>query len=161
MIVGMSNFLLFHVVVSLLALVAGLVVLRGMLRGDRLPGWTALFIGSAVLTSATGFGFAFDRLLPSHWTGIISLLALAVAVVALYVFRLSGSWRWVYVVTALLALYFDAFVTVVQAFGKIPALHALAPTQSEPPFAIAQGVLLLVFVVLIVAAVRKFHPQVA
>jgi hypothetical protein len=77
------------------------------------------------------------------------------------VFRLSGSWRWVYVVTALLALYFDAFVTVVQAFGKIPALHALAPTQSEPPFAIAQGVLLLVFVGLIVAAVRKFHPQAA
>lgn len=157
----MSTFLLVHVVISLAALASGLIVMVGLLRGDRLPGWTALFLATTVLTSVTGFGFPFDRFLPSHWLGVISLVVLAVALLALYAFRLSGSWRLIYVVTAMLALYFNVFVAVVQAFGKIAPLHALAPTQSEPPFAIAQGVLLLMFVVIIIAAVRRFHPKAA
>lgn len=163
MMFGMSpaTFLVVHVIVSLLALLSGLLVMVGLLRGQRLPGWTALFLFTAVLTSVTGFGFPFDRFLPSHWTGVISLVVLALAVLALYVFRLSGSWRWLYVVAAMTALYLDTFVTVVQAFLKIAALHALAPTQSEPPFAIAQGVVLLLFFILTIMAVRQFHPAAA
>jgi hypothetical protein len=163
MILGMSlsTFLAVHVVISLVALASGLIVMVGLLCRKHLPGWTALFLLTTVLTSVTGFGFPFDRFLPSHWLGVISLLVLAVAILALYVFRLSGSWRVIYVVAAMLALYFNAFVAVVQAFGNIPPLHALAPTQSEPPFAITQGVVLLIFVVVIIAAVQRFHPETA
>jgi len=163
MMFGMSpaTFLIVHVAISLIALVSGLVVMVGLLRGERLPGWTALFLLTAVLTSVTGFGFPFDHFLPSHWTGVISLVVLAVALLALYVFRLSGSWRWLYVVAAMMALYLDAFVTVVQAFQKIAPLHALAPTESEPPFAIAQGLVLLLFFVVTIVAVRRFNPVTA
>jgi len=161
MMFGMSpaTFLIVHVAISLIALVSGLVVMVGLLRGERLPGWTALFLLTAVLTSVTGFGFPFDHFLPSHWTGVISLVVLAVALLALYVFRLSGSWRWLYVVAAMMALYLDAFVTVVQAFQKIAPLHALAPTESEPPFAIAQGLVLLLFFVVTIVAVRRFNQS--
>lgn len=163
MILGMSlaTYLVMHVVISLIALVTGLIAMVGLLRGERLPGWTALFLLTTVLTSVTGFGFPFDHFLPSHWTGVISLVVLAVALLALYVFRLRGSWRWVYVVTAMMALYLNAFVGVVQSFLKIGALHVLAPTQSEPPFAIAQGVVLLIFFVVTIVAVRRFHPVTA
>ena len=112
-----------------------------------------------VLTSATGFLFPHDRLLPSHIVGIISLVALALAILALYVYGQAGFWRWIYVATAVVALYLNVFVAVVQAFQKLPALHSLAPTQSEPPFLIAQAVVLAIFVVLGGIALKAFRPQ--
>ena len=128
-----------------------------------MPGWTALFLGTTILTSATGFlipPLLSDKLLPSHIIGILSLLLLAVACFALYGQKLLGAWRWIYVVTALLALYFNTFVLVIQSFLKVPALHALAP--GEPPggpvFAIAQGIVLVFFIIVIIGAVRRFRP---
>ena len=162
MILGMSTatFTSVHVILSLIGILAGLVVvLFGLLRSQPLSGWTALFLATTVLTSVTGFLFPFERLLPSHIVGIISLVVLAAALVALYVRRLAGSWRWIYVAGAVSALYLNVFVGVVQAFQKLPLLNALAPTQSEPPFVIAQVVVLLLFVVLGIAAVRTFHPR--
>ena len=160
MVLGMSlaAFTQLHVILSLIGIGAGIVVLFGMLGGKRLPGWTALFLATTVLTSATGFLFPFQQLLPSHIVGIISLVALAIALFALYVRRLAGSWRWIYVVTAVFSLYLNCFVGVVQAFLKQPFLKPLAPTQTEPPFVIAQAIVLLIFVVLGFLAVRAFHP---
>ncbi len=160
MVLGMSlaAFTELHVILSLIGIGAGIVILFGMLGGKRLPGWTALFLVTTVLTSATGFLFPFQQLLPSHIVGIISLVALAIALFALYVRRLAGSWRWIYVVTAVFSLYLNCFVGVVQAFLKQPFLKPLAPTQSEPPFVIAQAIVLLIFVVLGFLAVRAFHP---
>jgi len=160
MILGMSlaTFTLVHVVLSLVGIFAGLVVVFGMLGSKRLDGWTALFLATTVLTSVTGFFFPFDKILPSHIVGIISLVVLAIAILALYALHLAGSWRWIYVVSAIVALYLNVFVGVVQAFQKVPLLASLAPTQSEPPFLIAQAVVLVIFVVLGIAAVRSFHP---
>jgi hypothetical protein len=160
MILGMSlaTFTLVHVVLSLVGIFAGLVVVFGMFSSKKLDGWTALFLATTVLTSVTGFFFPFDKILPSHIVGIISLVVLAVAILALYVLHLAGAWRWIYVVSAMLALYLNVFVGVVQAFQKVPLLASLAPTQSEPPFLIAQAVVLVIFVGLGVAAVRSFHP---
>jgi len=160
-ILGMSvpTFTMFHVVLSLVAMIAGLIVLGGMLGSKKLEGWTALFLATTVLTSATGFLFPFVKILPSHIVGVISLAVLAVAIVALYVCRLAGRWRWIYVVSAVFALYLNVFVGVVQAFLKIPSLQAMAPKQSEPPFVIAQAVVLVLFVVLGVVATRSFHPE--
>ena len=160
MVLGMSlaAFTQLHVILSLIGIGAGIVVLFGMLGGKRLPGWTALFLATTVLTSATGFLFPFQQLLPSHIVGIISLVALAIALFALYVRRLAGSWRWIYVATAVFSLYLNCFVGVVQAFLKQPFLKPLAPTQTEPPFVIAQAIVLLIFVVLGFLAVRAFHP---
>lgn len=159
MILGMSTFTFIHTALSLVALVAGIFVMIGLLGSKTLDGWTALFLATAVATSATGFGFPFDHFLPSHWVGVISLVVLALAILGRYVFHFAGAWRWVYAVGVVLALYLDVFVAIVQAFLKIPALTPLAPTQSEPPFAIAQGVALVIFVVLAIAAARKFHPD--
>jgi hypothetical protein len=159
MLLGMSGFTVLHVVLSLVALGSGLVVLVGLIQHKRLDGWTALFLATTVLTSVTGFGFPFDRFLPSHWTGVISLAVLAVALLARYVFRLAGPWRWIFVSTAMAAFYFNAFVLVVQLFRKVPALNVLAPTESEPPFAIAQGALLIAFVVLTVLAGKRFGRE--
>ena len=147
-----------HVALSLIEIPVGLVVVYGMLNGAHYAGWAALFLALAILTSVTGFPlapFGFD---PPRAIGILTLVLLAAAVIALYVFKLSGAWRWIYVVTAVATLYFDCFVAVFQAFLKVPSIHALAPTQSEPPFAIAQGIVLVVFVVLGFLAVRRFHP---
>ena len=149
----------FHVIVSLIGIVSGIVVLVGMLSAQRMAGLTAVFLATTVLTSVTGFFLPAEHLLPSHVVGIISLVVLAIALVALYLRRLAGAWRWIYVVTAVIALYFNCFVGVAQAFQKIAALHALAPTQSEPPFMIAQLVLLAVFIVLGFLAVKRFHPK--
>jgi len=162
MILGMSlaTFTLVHVILSLIGIFTGLVVLIGMLNSNRLSGLTAVFLATTLLTSATGFLFPFDKLLPSHIVGIISLVVLALAILALYVFRLAGSWRWIYVGSAVLSLYFNVFVAVVQAFLKVPFLSELAPTQKEPPFAIAQGVVLLAFVVLCIFAMRWFRPRI-
>src|SRR5215467_3751585 len=147
-----------HVVLSLIGIASGLVVLYGMLTSKQLGGWTALFLGTTILTSVTGFllpPFDFD---PPRVVGLISLVLLAGACTALYVFRLAPPWRWVYVVTATIALYLNVFVGVVQAFQKVPFLQPLAPTQSEPPFVVAQVVALLAFVALGALAVMRFHP---
>lgn len=155
----MSTFTLVHVVISLVGIVSGFVVVFGLLAGKRLDGWTALFLTTTVLTSVTGFLLPAHKLLPSHIVGAVSLVVLAFAIFARYVRHLLGAWRWVYVVGATLALYFNVFVLVVQSFLKVPALKALAPTQSEPPFAIAQGVVLILFIVLGTGAVRRFRIE--
>jgi hypothetical protein len=162
MVLGMSlqTFTVLHVIISLVGIGSGFVVAAGMLKANPLPLWTAVFLVSTVLTSATGFLFPFVKLMPSHIVGVISLLVLAVSIVALYSMHLDGAWRWIYVVTAVVALYLNTFVLVVQSFLKIPPLTALAPTGTEPPFAVAQLVVLIGFVVLGYLAVRKFHPGV-
>ena len=161
MILGMSlsAFTLFHVVLSLIGIVAGVIVVFGWLNSRHFSGWTAWFLATTVLTSVTGYFFPTDRILPSHIVGALSLVVLVIAIVALYAYRLARAWRWIYVVSATIALWFNVFVLVAQAFAKISFLHSLAPTQSEPPFAIAQGVVLVVFIVLGVLAVRWFHPD--
>ncbi|HUI61815.1 MAG TPA: hypothetical protein VLX90_16430 [Steroidobacteraceae bacterium] len=161
MILGMSTalFTLVHVVISLIALFAGLVVTFGLLRSQRLPGWTALFLLTTILTSVTGFLFHSKAFGPPHVVGVISLVVLAICAIALYGLHLRGTWRPIYVVTALLAFYFNAFVAVAQSFDKIGFLHALAPTQKEPPFAVAQLIVVVLFVYLGVRAAKKFHPE--
>ena len=162
MVLGMSlaNFTMVHVIISLIAIVAGLMVMFGMLGSQRKPGLTAIFLLLTILTSATGFLFPFTQLLPSHMIGILSLVLLAIACIALYAMGLGGSWRWIYVLTALLALYFNVFVLVIQGFLKIPALTAVAPGNppSGPVFAVVQGVVLVFFVLMIIGAWRRFRP---
>jgi len=129
---------LFHVLLSLVGLVAGFVVIFGWLRGSSHERWTLWFLVTTIATSVTGFLFPFEKFLPSHAFGIISLLILPVACVARYSYHLKGRWRWLFTVTSVTAQYLNMFVLIVQLFLKVPVLHALAPTQSEPPFAIAQ-----------------------
>ena len=155
---SIETFTLVHVILSLIGIAAGLVVLGGMLGSKRLEGWTAVFLATTILTSVTGFLFPFTRIGPPHVFGAISLPVLGLALVALYGRRLQGAWRWLYVVGALVALYLNVFVGVVQAFLKLPFLTALAPTQSEPPFVIVQLLVLAVFVVLGFRAVSRFRP---
>ena len=155
----MTTYTLVHVVISLAGIVSGLVVLAGLLTAQRLDRWTAVFLATTAATSATGFGFPFERLLPSHVVAVLSLVVLAISMYARYGRRLDGAWRWVYAVTAVTALYFNVFVLVVQLFLKVPALNALAPTQSEPPFTLAQGVVLIAFLVLGVLTVKTFKPS--
>lgn len=161
MILGMttSTFTLLHVLISLAGLGSGFIVVYGLLTGKRLDGWTAIFLATTVLTSLTGFLFPVEHLLPSHVIGIISLVVLVVAILARYALHLAHSWRWIYVVCAVLALYLNSFVAVVQSFLKVPALKVLAPTQKEPPFLIAQLIVMAVFIVLGILGVRKFHVE--
>ena len=156
-----STFTTVHVVLSLVGIFSGFVVLIGLLGGKRLDGLTALFLVSTVLTSVTGFLFPVDHFLPSHGVGIISLVVLAVAILARYAFHLAGAWRWIYVVGAVVALYLNVFVLIAQAFLKVPALKAMAPTQSEPPFLIAQLVVMALFIALGIAAAKRFRNQLA
>ncbi len=159
MILGMttSTFTFVHVLLSLVGIGSGFVVVFGLLTGKRLEGWTALFLATTVATSVTGFLFPFDHLLPSHKVGIISLVVLAVAILARYAFHLTGAWRRIYVISATVALYLNVFVFIVQAFEKVPALRAMAPTQKEPPFLVAQLVVLTLFVVLGIFAAKRFR----
>ena len=154
---SLSTFTLVHVIISLAGLGTGFIVLYGLLNSKRQDGWTAIFLVTTVLTSVTGIMFPFEKLLPSHILAALSLIVLAIAIVARYTFRMAGAWRGTYVITAAIALYFNCFVAVVQAFAKIPALHALAPTQKEPPFAIAQLAVLAIFVWLTWRAAKQFH----
>jgi hypothetical protein len=154
-----ATFTLVHVAISLVGIATGLVALAGQLRGKRLDGVTALFLLATVLTSVTGFGFPFDHLSPAHKVGIISLAVLAIAIAARYGFGLGGAARWIYVVTAAIALYLNCFVLVVQSFQKVPALHSLAPTQQEPPFVAAQLAVVVLFLALTGIAVKRFHPD--
>lgn len=160
MILGMSlaGFTVFHLVLSMIAIALGFVVAGGLLASNKLPCWTALFLVTTILTSATGFLFPFTTLLPSHMVAIISLVLLAVAVYALYGKNLVGIWRPVYIVTALLALWFNVFVLIAQSFLKVALLNVLAPKGTEPPFAIAQGATLVFFIFLIVLSIRRFRP---
>jgi hypothetical protein len=155
---SLPTFTLFHVILSLIGIVAGAIVVAGMLGSKPLNGWVAIFLATTVLTSVTGFFFPSDKILPSHIVGILSLVVLAFAILGFYVYHFAGSWRWIYVVSSVVALYFNVFVGVVQAFGKVSFLHAQAPTQSEPPFIIAQAIVLLLFVALGFMALRSFHP---
>lgn len=164
MILGMSlsTFTTVHVIISLIGIFSGLVVLFGMLGSRPLPAWTAIFLATTVLTSVTGFMFPRGAsVTPAQIVGGISLVVLAVALYALYVRHLSSVWRWIYVTTAVIALYFNSFVAVVQSFQKISFLQTLAPTQSEPPFAVAQIVVLAFFVIFGFLAARRFHPAMA
>jgi hypothetical protein len=159
MVFGLSlqTYTLIHVLISLVGIGSGLIVLLGLRGGKRLDGWTGLFLIATVLTSVTEFGFPFHKLLPSHIVGILSLVVLLIAILARYTFHLAGAWRWIYVVSAGLALYFNMFVLVFQGFLKLPGLKALVPTHSEPPFLVAQLVVMAVFVVLMSFAVKKFR----
>jgi hypothetical protein len=161
MILGMSlsTFTIVHTAISLVGIVSGIIVVFGLLSGKRLDGWIALFLLTTVLTSVTGFMFPFDHLLPSHKVGMISLVVLALALVARYSFHLAGGWRRTYVLTAVMALYLNVFVLVVQSFLKVPRLHALAPTQQEPPFLVAQLIVLAIFIWLAIAAVKGFRDD--
>ncbi|MBR1213060.1 hypothetical protein [Bradyrhizobium sp. JYMT SZCCT0180] len=168
MILGMSTatFVLVHVVISLIGIVTGLIVMFGMLGSKRQPGLTAIFLLTTILTSATGFvipPLLFEKFLPSHLFGLMSLVLLAIACFALYIMNLRGAWRWIYALTALVALYLNVFVLVVQSFLKVPVLHALAPSvpPAEPPFAVAQGIVLVFFVIVIIGVIRRYRPAYA
>jgi len=154
-----STFTFVHVLLSLVGIGSGVVVMFGLLAGKPLDGWTALFLATTVATSVTGFGFPVDHLLPSHKVGIISLVVLAVAILARYALHLAGAWRRIYVVCAAVALYLNVFVGVVQAFQKVPALAAMAPKQTEPPFVVTQLVVLALFMVLTIVAAKRFRGE--
>ena len=168
MILGMSvaAFTQLHVIISVIAIVSGILAALGMLSARLMPGMTTLFLILTVATSVTGFMFptpvdaprVIGSLDPPEVIGVISLILLALAILALYSYKLAGSWRGIYVISAIIALYFNCFVLVVQSFQKIAFFHALAPTQKEPPFAVAQAILLVLFVGLGIAAFRKFRP---
>jgi hypothetical protein len=152
------SLLAIHVTLSLVEIPVGLMVIYGLITNTSHGSWTALFLALAILTSLTGFPlapFGFD---PPRAIGVLTLLLAAGALIALYVFGLKGAWRWIFVITVTATLYLDVFIAVFQAFLKIPSLNALAPTQSEPPFLVAEGVVLLIFVVLGIWALIKFHP---
>ena len=148
-----------HTLISLIAIFTGLIVLFGMIGCKRLDGWTKWFLITAVLTTVTGFFFPFHGFTPAVRLGIISLPFLALAIFARCWKQLAGAWRWVYVIGAVICLYFNLFVLVVQSFLKIPALHAVAPTQTETPFKLTQLFVLVLSVVLASIAVVRFHPE--
>jgi len=154
---SLSTFTFVHVLISLVGIATGLVVVYGLLSGKTLNGWTGVFLTTTILTDITGYGFPFEKLLPSHIVGMISLAILAVTLVALYGRHLSGAWSRIYAAGATLGLYLNVFVLVVQGFLKVPALKALAPTQSEPPFLIAQLVVLAIFLTIAVRLGIRFR----
>ena len=156
---NVKTFTLIHVAISLIAIVSGFIVVFGLISSKRLNGLTAFFLATTIATSVTGFGFPIKGVTPGMVLGVISLVVLAIAVYARYAGRLKGAWRLVYVITAVIALYLNFFVLIVQSFQKVPALAALAPTQSEPPFAVAQVVALVVFIALGVLAGKRFGEQ--
>ena len=148
-----------HTLISLVAVFTGIIVVFGMLAGNRMDGWTKWFLITAAATTVTGFFFPFHGFTPAIGLGIVSLPFLALTIFARYSGRLAGSWRGIYVVGAVMCLYFNLFVLVVQSFEKIPALHALAPTQTESPFKLSQLVVLAVSILLLIAALFRFRPE--
>jgi hypothetical protein len=163
MILGMSiaTFTIIHVAISLIGIGTGMIVLFGLLNGKLLRSWNGLFLIFTILTSVTGFFYPFKGVTPGIILGILSLIVLAVALLALYGGHLRGGWKRTYAITAMVALYFNVFVLIAQMFQKVPALHALAPTGTEAPFKIAQLLLLIVSIVLITLAAKKFHDPIA
>jgi hypothetical protein len=151
---SVATFTLLHVIISLVGIVTGLVAAAGLIKGRKLGNWTGVFLVTTVLTSVTGFMFPGTGLDPARVVGIISLVVLAIAILAFYAYQLAGAWRWIYVTTALFALYLNCFVAVVQSFQKIPSLHALAPQGNEPPFVAAQVTLILAFIAVGVITLR-------
>src|ERR1700751_1949807 len=163
MILGMSvgAFTILHVIITLVAIGSGLIVVGGMFASDRLPVTTASFLFTTALTSLTGFLFPIHGFTPALGVGLVACVILAVALFALYKERLVGAWRWIYVITAVVSLYLNVFVLVVQSFVKVSALNALAPTQTEPPFAITKGTVLVIFIVICLIAIANFRPVTA
>jgi len=163
MILGLSTptFTLVHVLLSMIGIAAGLIVMERLLRNRALGLTNTIFLAATILTSATGFLFPSREFGPPHIIGVISLAALAIAALALYFGNLIGAWRWIYVVGAVVALYLNVFVGVVQVFQKVGRLRLLAPTQTEPPFALTQAAVLLFFLVLTAIALRRFRPPTA
>jgi hypothetical protein len=155
----MTAFTFVHVLLSLIGIFAGIIVMFGLFAGKRLDGWTGVFLVSTVATSVTGFLLPFHRFMPSHGVGIVSLVVLASAILARYSFHLAGGWRRTYVVSAMISLYLNVFVLIAQAFQKVPALKAIAPTQSEPPFLVSQLVVMALFVVLTIVAAIRFRNE--
>jgi len=158
MILGIPPLVFTHVLISLLGIGSGIVVLLGFLGNKRLDAWTQFFLATTILTSVTGFFLPAHKILPSHILGILSLIALAIAWVARYSKQMQGGWLKTYVITAMISLYFNVFVLIAQSFMKVPSLHALAPRGSEPPFAVAQGVNFVLFLILTIFAAKKFRP---
>jgi hypothetical protein len=156
---GLAVFTLFHVALSVIGILAGFVVVFGLISAKHSKTWTGTFLATTAATSVTGFLFPFHKFSPSHALGIVSIFVLALTIPALYVFHLAGAWRRVYVIGAVIALYLNVFVLIAQFFMKIPALKVLAPTQSEPPFLGTQIVVMLIFIVLGVLATRRFAGQ--
>ena len=154
---GLAAFTLVHVAISLIGILTGLIVAFGLLSAKRLDGMTAVFLVTTVLTSVTGYFFPFHGFKPSYVVGAISLLVLAIAIYARYSRHMAGGWRRAYVITGMIALYLNCFVLVAQAFMKVPALNALAPTGSESPFLIAQIIVMVIFIIWTVLAVKKFR----
>ena len=163
MVLGMplATFTFLHVLISLVGIASGLIVLERFFRNRTLGVSNVVFLVTTILTSVTGFLFPFKAFGPPHVVGVISLVVLAIALFALYAGNLVGHWRWIYVCTAVLALYLNVFVAVAQSFDKIGRLHALAPAGSEPPFAITQGIVLVLFIVLGIIALMRFRPPTA
>ncbi|HEX5507597.1 MAG TPA: hypothetical protein VFX37_03755 [Pseudolabrys sp.] len=161
MILGMSltTFTILHVIICFIGLVAGLVVVFGMFGSKRLNGWTAVFLIFTILISVTGFMFPIHGFTPALATGVVSSIILAAAVLGLYVFRLNGAWRWIYVAGAVAALYLNVFVLIVQSFQKVAVLRDLAPTQTETPFLVTQIAALVLFLAFAMLALIKFHPE--
>ena len=153
----LNIYTIIHTVISLIGIFTGLVVLFGLLANKQLDCWTKWFLWTTVATSVTGFGFPFHGVTPAHIVGIISLIFLAIAIYAYYSHQLVGAWRWIYVLSAIIALWFNVFVLIIMAFRKVPALHDLAPTQTEPPFQYTQIAVLLLFVVFAIFAVIRFR----
>jgi hypothetical protein len=148
-----------HTLISLAGIFTGFVVLFGLLAGKRLDGWTKSFLITNVATSVTGFFFPFHGFTPAYPVGAISLIVLGIAIFARYRKQLAGPWRWVFVISAIIALYLNTFVGVVMAFRRVPALHAIAPTQTEPPFQTTQLVVLVLFALLAIIATIRFRPE--
>lgn len=148
-----------HTLISLVAIFSGLVVLFAMLSGHRAKDWTKWFLIAAVATTLTGFFFPFHGVTPAIILGIITVPVLAITIFARYSRRLAGPWRWMYVIGAVMTLYFNLFVLVVQLFEKVPVLHAAAPTQTESPFKFTQLAVLVVSILLGIIAVIRFHPE--
>jgi hypothetical protein len=157
----LGAFTLFHVILSLIGIGSGLVVAFGFLTSKRLDGWTTLFLTTTIATSVTGFLFPFHGVTPGIVLGVLSLIVLLLAIVARYRYHLAGGWRRAYVISTVMALYFNVFVLVAQLFEKVPALKALAPTRSEPPFQLTELVVLVLFVALGIRATMKFHGMLA
>lgn len=160
MILGMSieTFTFVHVVISLVGIMTGFIVVALMLQNGPLAGWNGFFLAATILTSVTGFFFPLTAIGPPHIVGAISLVVLAVALYALYGRKLAGPWRAIYVASAIVALYLNVFVAVAQSFDKVTYLHQFAPTGSEPPFAVVQAVVLILFVAIGFMALRRYHP---
>jgi hypothetical protein len=161
MIFGMDTYTFVHVLLSLIGIVAGFVVLYGLLTANRMSGWTAIFLATTLATTLTGFGFPYNGFTPAIGVGLVSTIVLVITIAARYALRLRGSWRWIYAGGAVLSFYLNFFVLIAQSFQKIPALNTLAPTGSEPAFAITQGIALLAFVIAGVLSLRTFKPAIA